>query len=209
MNINQLRESLAQQIHDIGMEQANARQLLIFINAARDDAAQRGWLIPIEEDETIVLDDSTYEYPVPADFYIVCALYQETDTAGVFDGIILPHEWRLGFDGYDANIIFNRTFADIINNGAALKVVGYKRPTKYVEGLPPQAIDPGIESFLRERATAQGARYMKEINPDQATQYTSLAQEAYATSEAIMVSQLQIQDRDLRKFEIRRIAPGR
>jgi len=209
VNINELRESLAQHVHDLGMEQVNARQLLIFINDAARDASQRGWLIPLEEDESIVLASGTYDYDLPADFFIVVELQEEGETGGTFDVIILPHEWRLVLDTDIAKIRFDKRFSNIITDGRALKVLGYHRPSSYVEADPAPDVDAGIESFLRERATSYAARYLAHIAPEQAQNYDALFNSAYTTSQDIIATQLLQQAQDLKRFEVQRRAPGR
>jgi len=194
--VNELRESLAQSLRDVGMEFANARQLLIFINDAARDASAAGVYIPMPEDTTITLDDSV-DYVVPADF---CTLH--TIRIGTWR---LPlYYWRLltQEDTGDPVIRFDTRF--FAPDTGTLALEGQRRPHTYSED--DDVLDPGLESFLHERATAYGARFIGRM-ADEAGQYAELDQKALITSTE-QLQRVMLQERFQRHLYAR-VVPGR
>ena len=55
-------------------------QVQQFINDAAQEARSSGWLLPLEDDESITFASNTYEYNVPASFAYVYMLRIENDT---------------------------------------------------------------------------------------------------------------------------------
>lgn len=171
MIVNQMRESLAQSLRDVGMEFANERQLLIFINDAARDAISAGVYLPLKEDTSIQLNDET-DYLVPAGF---CTLH------AIRIGFRrLPYYWwrLLEDEDYGDPIIrFDARFFDTETETITLE--GQRRPHTYA--TKDDVLDFGLESFLHERATVYGARFMARMSED-TQQYIELEQKTFVTS---------------------------
>lgn len=202
MTVNELREALAQSLGDPTMEMANEEQLLMFINQAARDAGNEDWVLPIEEDESLVLATATYDYAVPAGFKFIHEIRLEGSTSDLYDSRIADYKWRLVLDSSSPKIRFeSRLFT--ITDGRQIKLVGQKRPTTYTSGST--TVDTGLESFLHERATWYGARYLATRKPEMASSYNATAQQARAASDLLS----QKQREHMGRHRYARAVPGR
>jgi len=101
----------------------------------------------------LTLAAGTDSYNVPANFVAI----KELRLGTAWDAIIARHYWRMGLNGGIAVFYFEPSW-DLVYTAGGMKVVGYKRPTTaYVVAT---TIDPGLESFLRERAAAHALAYL-------------------------------------------------
>jgi hypothetical protein len=184
MLISELMESLAQSLRDIGMTQANPKQLLIFINQAVEDAKRRGVYRPINDDESVSLATDVYEYEVPEDFVFIDELWV-ADGSGLFPARTHDHKWRLVTVGDVPVIRFDyRVFTDLPDaDGRALRIRGQGNLQKYT--VTTETIEPGIESLLHERATMYGARNLGRLTGEENV-YAATETQAFQTSELMI-----------------------
>lgn len=186
MDVSTLKKEVASHISDPAMRQVTGRQILSFLNSAARDAASRGIYIPLEEDESLELASNDYDYTVPSGFITIAEVWLENTTqAGLFDRLVPRYMWRLGLDAGVPVLRFNSDVFDI-EAGKNLKLVGQKRPSTYTDDA--DTLDPGLESFLRERTISYSARYLARGGSNYSRQYATLAQESYATSELFLSS---------------------
>ncbi len=204
LTIDELRDEISHHIQDPGNRLVNRNQLLEFINSAAWDAAASGLVIPLEENESIALASSTFDYTVPDDFAYIHEIWQEATTGtGTYPNFIPWNRWQLAYDGGVAVIRFSREFFTPVAS-IDLQVKGHSRPTSEYTSATDN-IDAGLESFIRERAVSYAARYMARNSSSQAQQYAQLVQEAFQTSEAL----LQQQEEFLRPNVYSRAVPNR
>lgn len=203
MDIETLKKEVATHLSDPAMKLVSGGQLLLFINSAARDAGNEGWLVDMEESETTQLVAEQWDYEVPASFIYIDELWLENPTtSSLFDRFLPYHHWSLAYDGGKAVIRFDsQSFT--IEPDKYVKVKGQKRPSTYAADT--DTVDPGMESFLRERAVSYGARYLSVSGSGFSRQYAGLSDRCYATSERLLSSHPQ-------KFRQRpnaRSVPGR
>ncbi len=127
-------------------------QVQQFINDAVYEARSSGWLLPMEDDESLTFAANTYEYNVPADFAYVYELRVEDDTTtpSTWNEFIDRHLWDIRIDESVPKFFIHR--GTRLPVPQSLKVVGQKRLTVY--SALATTVDPGVEAWLRARATA-------------------------------------------------------
>lgn len=185
-----LIDSIMAQLRPWDLLETTIEQVQIFINDAVQDAKNSGWLIVLEDDESLTWATGTYEYAVPATFAYVSELRVENEatTPSTWDEIVPFHFWRISLDASVPKFFIHRGFA--IPDARLMKVIGQKRPTLYSSGAAglAETIDPGFESFLRERSMAFALRYQATANPSLAVDQNRvmLADRAMAYSEALL-----------------------
>jgi len=126
-------------------------QVLVYINSAAQDARNSGWLVKMEDDESLTFLQNTWQYSVPATFAYIRELRVENNTSSpsTWDEMIPEAYWAPPrIDDGVPKFFFIRPF--MLPVGRKMKVVGQRRPTVY--SLVTETVDPGMESFLRERA---------------------------------------------------------
>jgi len=172
---------VAARVHDPTQVELTAAQYLAFLNDAIDDLVGMGWLLRQEEDVSITMASSDYSYDVPAGFAYIRWLREEAESpAGVYDLIIPYHQWRLELRAastpaivFDSTVFFPRA-------GKKLQITGQKRPSQSVAGG--DTITSGMESFIRERATAYAADFVSGGTSELATVRERIASKAWAVS---------------------------
>lgn len=185
LTVDELRDEMSHHLQDPAHELVNRQQLLEFINSASWDAANSDWLIPLDNEAT-VLAGATYEYTVPANFLYVHDLWLESATDGLFDRRVLRNQWRILLTGTTPQIVFDPDLFTI-TAGRQVKVQGHRRPTtEYAAPTDTTNIDTGLESFIRERGVAYAARNLSRHQGGHAQQYAQLAQEAWQMSENLI-----------------------
>ena len=203
LTIEELRDEIAQHLQDPTHLLVGRSKLLEFINSAAWDAANEGWVIHIEEDESLTTATDTYDFTVPAGFAYIHEVYV-ADSNGDFgeDDLVPLTQWRLAFDSAVAVLRFSFEFHTIVD-GRVIKLIGQARPTsEYTDDA--DIIDAGLESFIRERGIMYGARNMARHGGQHAQQYAQLAQETFQSSELMLQQQA---DR-YRPKEFARPVPG-
>lgn len=134
--------------------------MMTYVNSAARDARNSGWLVHLEDDESITFAQDTWEYAVPASFAYVRDLRVENDTTSpsTWDEIIPEGYWAPPrIDAGVPKFFLIRPF--MIPVGLKMKVVGQKRPSLY--SALTDTIDSGMESFLRERAIVYSMSFLR------------------------------------------------
>ncbi len=149
MLVRDLRAQCALRVRDRGYAEISREEWMMLISSAGQDARSSGWLVQLEDDETLEIAANTWEYAVPDDFAYIYKIFQEDTANGtsVYDYEIDRGYWEIPINGGTPVIKF-ATRAPIIT-GRNLKIMGQGRPTIYTDEN--QTIDRGMESFIRER----------------------------------------------------------
>lgn len=204
LTIDELRDEMAHHLQDPASQFVNRAQLLAFINSAAWDAANEGWLLDTQ-DESLTLTSGDYEYNVPSGLAYIHEIWREATTAsGIYPTFVPWHQWEIVLDAAGAPAIHFSRDSFTVTVGIDLRLKGQTRPTtEYSSGS--SNIDPGMESFIRERAVAYAARNLSRHGGAHAQQYAQLAQEAMATSESLLQQQSDL----FRPKRYSRVVPGR
>lgn len=83
LTVEELRDEISHHIQDPARTLISDGQLLEFINSAAWDAANKGWLVDLQDDESLYLATSTFEYAVPASFAYIHEIWEEGDATDV------------------------------------------------------------------------------------------------------------------------------
>jgi len=162
-----LKRHIAANIHDPQFISVGEGLIEGFIQDAYDDIKLTGWLLPVEEDESITLVADTYSYPVPANFaYIYMILEEDYATPGQYDYAIPDNAWRPAYDGGVPVIMFNSLVWGP-TAGKKIKIVGQQRPT--VPLVDATAIEDGFVSFIRMRTEAYALLYLAAVPVEEST----------------------------------------
>lgn len=179
LTIEELRDEIGNHLQDPAHLLLNRQQLLEFVNSAAWDAANGDWLLP-KDDTSLATASATFIYTIPTGFEYIHDIWLESSTTDQYDERILRNQWRLLLVATTASIVFDSVLFTIVTS-RNLKLVGHARPTtEYLSDT--DNVDVGLESFIRERATAYGARNLSRQGGQHAQQYAQLFQEAYQTS---------------------------
>jgi len=160
-----------------------------FLDDAIDDIRSSGWLLPIEEDESLTMVADTYQYDVPASFAYIQDLFEEdSSTADLYTEAIPQHMWKPGYDGGNPTIEFNANLWTPVP-GKSIKVVGQQRPSKYTADS--DTVEDGFIGFMRVRAQAYALLYLGTVpveqgDQDQLERRIAIANTRIATGNAMM-----------------------
>ena len=184
MLVSEIRDEVALHLHDVDKAEISDANLLVMLNTAVRDARNSGWLIRLEDNESLEVAASTWEYSVPASFAYVEKLLLEEDISGtsVYIKQIPSAHWEVRLNG--SVPVFTFKSDEFLVTGQNLKVVGQQRPTLYT--VASETIDPGMESFLRERMLFYAFRYTGAGLSELARWRQSMATMAYQTSEGFL-----------------------
>ena len=150
MLVSEMQTELSLHLNDVAQAELTAAQLLTFIQSAARDFRSTGWLIRMEDNESLTVLANTPEYNVPATFAYIQDIWMERVVNGVsqFDIQIPRGHWTPRINGGVPVIFFYTQSA--LETGRLLKIVGQARPTIYTAAG--NTIDVGMEYVLRERA---------------------------------------------------------
>jgi hypothetical protein len=130
----------------------------------------------------------TYEYAMPASFAFLESVWLEDTSEGtsIYTQEVPRGHWTIGYNTLVSTPTPTLKFYTLtsVSNGKKLKLVGQKRPTIYA--LTTETVDPGMDSFLRERALFFGFRYLAAGRSEYATWRQQMALLAFQTSEALL-----------------------
>ncbi|MCH8065867.1 MAG: hypothetical protein IIC90_08600 [Chloroflexi bacterium] len=188
--VQDIVESVRSGLRDWDGLETTIAQTQSFINDAVQDAKNSGWLLTLEDDESITFVANTYQYNVPASFAYVKELRVENTrtTPSTWDEIVPKHFWEIRLDSSVPVFFIHQGFPIPVDK--KMKVIGQQRPTIYSSGTVGMAetVDEGFESFLRERATAFSLRFQATGNPSLELDRTriSLAGAAMSQSEIML-----------------------
>jgi hypothetical protein len=204
LTVDELRDEIAHHIQDPASQLLNRQQLLEMINSAAWDAAAEGWVLETQ-DESLTLASNDYEYDVPAGLAYIHEIWAESvAAAGTYPTFIPWYQWEIVVDASGTPAIhFSReSYTPVVSIDLRLK--GQTRPTsEYSEGS--DEIDPGMESFIRERAITYAARNLSSHGGAHAQQYAQMEQIAMAASESLLQQQAEF----FRPKRYARAVPGR
>ena len=162
-----LKRHIGAKIHDPQFIFVSEGLIEGFIQDAYEDLKLTGWLLPVEEDESITMAADTYSYAVPANFaYIYMLLEEDFATPGQYDYFIPDNSWRLGYDAGVPVFLFN-SLAWGPTAGKKIKIVGQQRPT--VPLVDATAIEDGFVSFIRMRTEAYALLYLAAVPVEEST----------------------------------------
>lgn len=202
--VQALIDEIKAEVRDADDYEITIAQVLAHINSSSRDAAGLGWLIPLTDDESLVIVASTYEYAVPADFaFIKDIFYEDASTDEAFDDIIPRHYWHLRIDvGGSPKIMIHQSWT-LPAVDQKLKVVGFQRPTIYA--VVTETADVGMEAFLRDRAISHAYGFLATVTPELENVRMSLRDRKFAESQLLLERHYQ----DIRVIPAPRLVPGR
>lgn len=154
--VQNLVDSIEIHIRDVANVEVTEAQLLILLSDAAQDAGGAGWLIHLEDDESLAFITDTVEYAVPASFVYIKDLRFEGATADEYPDIIPRHYWQMRIEGGVAVIFLDPNYS--FTAARKIKVVGFRRPPTF--SAMGNTVEPGLEAFLRDRATCFALRFM-------------------------------------------------
>lgn len=178
----ELAARIAYRVHDKDQDEVDAAGYLGFLNDAVFDLIAHGWLSPIDEDVSLTMAASTYEYSVPADFAYVRELRMESGT-DIYDYVVPWHQWRIGMIATATPKFILDSFLWAPRAGKAFKVVGQKRPTVYSGG---DTVRGGEEAFLIERGVSYAASHLAGGTSEYAQQRARTGEIALQVSEGML-----------------------
>lgn len=165
MTILELIDEIMEHIRPPDEIDISIPRMLAYINSAARDARNSGWLVHMEDDESLVFLQDTWQYAVPATFAYIRELRIENNTTSpsTWDEIIPEAYWAPPrIEGGVPVIFLIRPF--MIPVGVRMKVVGQKRPSLY--SVVTATVDTGMESFLRERAITFALSFIHSSMPE-------------------------------------------
>lgn len=169
-------------VHDAAQAECTAANALIFVNDALHDLDAAGCVLPLEEDESLSLSASTYAYSLPATFAYVSEVRIEGTTASVYDILVPKWQYRFGYDGAAAKVIFDPNWFTL-TAAKKIKIIGQQRLSA-ITGAG--TVTVGIESFLRERAAAYLAMHLTQGGSELAEQRQRFSEVAWNRSEVLL-----------------------
>lgn len=186
MILRDIRDECALAVHDPDLGEISRAQWLMFLRSASMDARNSGWFLPIEDDESLEVAATTYEYDIPAGFAFIEKLYIEETINGsdVYINTIPRNHWEIRTNGGNPVITFS-TLSEL-TPGKNIKIVGQARPSVYTDEN--QTVDRGMESFIRERALYFAFRYLGAGLSELARWRQQMSIQAWQTSEAMLNS---------------------
>lgn len=162
MIIDDLISECALHVHDEGLIEIRRSTWLAFCTTASRHARSSGWLLPMEDDESLVIAENTYDYDIPTGFCYISDLWREDDFGGVsVYNIYIPQDWwapggMIRINNGKPVLNFHNGYT--LETGKHIKIVGQRRPTVYTDVS--QTIDPGMEGFMIERVLYYAFRFL-------------------------------------------------
>jgi len=167
---------------DSAYAELTAVNYLSFLNDAVADLLVAGWVLPLEEDESLTQAAATYSYTIPATFAYVSEVRME---GGAYDESVPKWQWRLGYDGANPVLVFDsRWWTPVANKH--IKIVGQQRLAAYAGGT---TVHAGVEAFVRERAVSYACAHLASGTSALAKFRQRLAAFYWQTSETLLTHQ--------------------
>lgn len=112
MTYAEMKKRVAMRVQDPLMKIMEDAEYGECVNDAIQDLNACGWLLSIDEDTSITLEEDVWAYDVPADFaYIESILLEDiTCDPSTFDTVIIKEHWRLGYDD-SRNFLYNKDWS--------------------------------------------------------------------------------------------------
>jgi hypothetical protein len=206
MLFSELKRLVATKVHDPQNMLVGEALIEQFVNDGIDDLKSSGWLLPTEEDESILMVAGTYSYTIPADFAYIARLLEENfGDPGLYDYDIPENAWRPAYDGGAAKLMFN-SLVWTPYSGYHIKIVGQKRPIKYTTDAA--TVEDGFIGFLRMRAEAYAMLYLasvpvEESTPELLERRIAVANVRIAVANSLMARSEQMLARHPAEFRVR------
>lgn len=184
MFCRELREELSLHAHDPSFNEITKSQWMLFMRSASFDARNAGWLVHLENDESITLSSTAWEYEVPDGFSYISKIYlQETvNDTDVYVFEIPRSHWEPRLNGSTPVISF--VTRNLLETDKKIKIVGQGRPNLLVSEN--DTIDLGMESFIRERTLYFAFRYLGAGLSELARWRQQMSQQAWQSSELFL-----------------------
>lgn len=184
MLVSDLYTECALHVHDISFGELSTANWIALIASGARDMRSSGWLIRHEDDESLEVVSNTYEFAVPANFaYVEKIVAEETiNGTSVYVRELPRAHWEVRLNGGIPTFHFGTVTE--LEPGRHMKVIGQKRPTIY--SAAGETIDPGAESFLRERTLYFAFRFLGAGLSELARWRQSMSQQCWVTSETML-----------------------
>lgn len=184
-DVKTLRDECALHLHDVDFAEISEAHWLSFIRSASMDGRNAGWYIDVEDDESLTVAASDYDYTVPQHFaYLDRILIEETiNGTSVYVREVPRSHWTVRLNGGVPVIEFSTVTELTVDK--KLKLIGQKRPTLYTSADQP--VDSGMESFLRERALYFAFRYTGAGLSELARWRQQMSVQSHQSSEAFLM----------------------
>ena len=180
---NEVAGRVAFRCFDSGYAELSQANYLSFVNDALADLQAAGWVLPLEEDESLTQAASTFSYTVPATFAYISEVRMETSAA--YDVAVPKWQWRLGYDGSNPVLVFDSRWWTPAGT-KKIKLVGQQRFTAYETTT---TVHTGVEAFVRERAVAYACAHLGSGSSALAKLRQRLAEFYWQTSETLLTHQ--------------------
>lgn len=180
--LQSLIEDGGMHVHDPQFTELTRAEWLVFARSASQAAQSSGWLLYLQDDESISLVSNTYEYAVPANFAYIYNLEVESSTTGVYIDSVPRSHWEIRIDSGVPNFKFETI--TLLTNGRHLRITGQKRPTIY-SGLS-DTVDNQMEGYVMERMLFYAFRYLANGQSDLARWRQQMSQQSWQISEAML-----------------------
>jgi hypothetical protein len=181
--VSALQTNMGLRLHDTANSEISAAQLITFLNMAVDDIKAAGYLIYLEESESLVEVAGTYSFAVPAGFAYINKILREDTSIHTYDNDLDVESWRLALDGGVPTLFFNAQRYNP-SPGAHLKIVGQSRPVSYAAGG--DTIDTGLEAVIREGALYYAFQFVAAGRSEYAMWRQQEAQLAYTRFQQLL-----------------------
>lgn len=159
--VDDMATSVAVRAHDASEGELDHNAYISLINDAIDDLVAAGWLVYASEDVSLTVAETTYGYAVPLPFaYVTRLIFADSNGEYPLENEINGGQWRIALMGNVPKFYFAPDGWDAAPTGRAMRVIGQRRPQQNVNGSA--IIHPGMESFIRERATAYALEILGE-----------------------------------------------
>ena len=179
---NEVAGRVAFRCFDSGYAELSQANYLSFVNDALADLLAAGWVLPLEEDESLTQAAATYAYTIPATFAYISEVRME---GTAYDESVPKWQWRLGYNAGNPVLVFDsRWWTPVATKH--IKLVGQQRLTAYGTTT---TVHAGVEAFVRERAVAYACAHLASGSSALAKFRQRLAEFAWQTSESLLTHQ--------------------
>lgn len=179
---NEVAARVAFRCFDSGYAELSQANYLSFVNDAVADLLAAGWVLPLEEDESLTQATDTYSHTIPATFAYISEVRVE---GSAYDESVPKWQWRLGYDGANPVLVFDSRWWTPTDT-KKIKLVGQQRLAAYTTT---GTVHAGIEAFVRERAVAYACAHLASGSSALAKLRQRLAEFYWGTSESLLTHQ--------------------
>jgi len=112
MNFGEMKKRVALRVMDPTMKVLDDASYGQCVNDAIQDLKTAGWMLPLDEDVSIILEQGVYVYDVPEDFAYIRRLYLEDDNTdpSTYSVEIIGEHWRIGEED-SRNLLYNKDWS--------------------------------------------------------------------------------------------------